>query len=75
MLKVYFKNSRGERKFLAEVEGTLSDTAKAWEVVKDFLSNYPHFKVYYVRNILCEDKKEICWDVGSHTEFFFVREE
>lgn len=75
MLKVYFENSRGERKFLAEVEGTLSDTAKAWEVVKNFLSDYPHFKVYYVRIILNKEQKEICWDVGSHTEFFFVKEE
>lgn len=73
---VFFYSSDKQERFLERVEGTINNTDKAWQVVLDFLSNYPHFKMYYHRVLMQGDKtpKQIIWDVGSHSEFFIVRE-
>lgn len=63
-MKLYFENSRGERRLIAKPQ-TQEDVQK---VIHEFCENR-HFKIYYIRSWVTS-KGEKYYDVGSHTEFF-----
>lgn len=67
-MKVEFENSKGERREI----GT-SDTAQGcFQIINDFLTAH-NFKSYYKRVSETENKGELWIDVGSHTEFFYIK--
>ena len=65
-MKLYFKNSRGERRIVAEPKTEEEAMKEIYKFCED-----RNFKVYYVRTWRTPDglKK---YDVGSHTEFFYL---
>lgn len=67
---LYFINSRGVPRLL----GANVSEGDAWELIKKFLEAYPHFKHYYTRTWTTNHNgyKGTWFDVGSHTEFFFL---
>ncbi len=71
-MKVYFKNSAGKVREIADVE----TRSEAFKAVNKFCSDR-NFKVYYIRTWETElngtPMTEL--DVGSHTEFFYIEKE
>lgn len=66
-MKLYFENSRGERRVIAEPETEEEANKEIHKFCED-----RNFKIYYVRSWV--DNKGFKWfDVGSHTEFFLLR--
>ena len=65
-MKLYFENSRGERRIIAEPK----TEDEAWKEINKFCEDR-NFKIYYVRSWMTEDglKK---FDVGSWSEFFYL---
>ena len=63
-MKLYFENSRGERRIIAEPE-TEEDAMKE---IHKFCEDR-NFKIYYVRKWIDDDGLK-WYDVGSHSEFF-----
>lgn len=65
-MKLYFENSRGEKRLIAEPQ----TEQEAMKVIKEFCDERD-FKIYYTRAWKTPDgyKK---YDVGSHTEFFIL---
>ena len=64
-MKLYFQNSRG-------VERLIAEPSNREEVVKEinkFLNDH-NYKSYYTR--VWEDDDRLVFDVGSHTEFFIL---
>lgn len=68
MLKLYFKESNGNERFLAMVE----DMPAAVKIINNFIKER-NFKSYY--RISRDYGEYIEIDVGSHTEFFRTYEE
>ena len=68
-MKLYFKNSKGDKRLIAEPK-TRED---AWEYIHVFCEER-NFKIYYVRTWNTPDGAEV-YDVGSHTEFFYLYDE
>ena len=64
-MKLYFKNSRGEKRIIAEPE----TEEEAMKEINKFCEER-NFKIYYVRKWQTEDGLK--YDVGSHTEFFVL---
>jgi hypothetical protein len=64
MMKLYFENSRGERRLIGEPK-TAEESSKIYHA---FCSER-NFKIYYVRSWVTS-KGEKYYDVGSHTEYF-----
>ena len=65
-MKLYFENSNGERRIIAEV----SDGAEAMREINSFCDDR-NFKIYYVRTWEDEDGYKV-YDVGSWDEFFLL---
>lgn len=65
MYKLYFLNSAGERRVLAEV----ADEKEMWKELFKFLEDHD-YKSYYQR--LCGAGDEMMIDVGSWSEFFYI---
>lgn len=65
-MKLYFENSRGERRIIAEPK----TEPEAMEEIYKFCADR-NFKIYYVRNWLTQEGFKV-YDVGSHTEFFYL---
>lgn len=65
-MKLYFENSYGERRIIAEPE----TEEEAYKEMNKFCEDR-NFKVYYVRSWMTPDglKK---FDVGSWSEFFYL---
>ena len=65
-MKLYFKNSHGERRIIAEPE----TEEEAYKEMRKFCEDR-NFKIYYIRSWMTSDglKK---FDVGSWTEFFYL---
>lgn len=65
-MKLYFENSRGQRRIIAEPsteQGALKEIHKFCEARS--------YHIYYVRT--WKDESGLKWyDVGSHTEFFIL---
>lgn len=64
-MKLYFENSRGEERLIAEV----ATEEEAFKEINTFLNEH-NFKSYYFRTWIAQGRK--CVDVGSHTEFFWI---
>lgn len=68
-MKLYFENSRGKRRVIAEPETEEAAMKEIYKFCED-----RNFKIYYVRT--WEDAECLKWyDVGSHTEFFISCDE
>lgn len=65
-MKLYFENSSGERRIIAEP----NTEEGAMETIHAFCEER-NFRIYYVR--IWRDKEGLkVYDVGSHTEFFYL---
>ena len=67
MYEVYFENSFGQRRLI----GTAFTEQDAYKIIMDFLKGY-NYPCYYTRSWLNPDD-EICVDVGSWSEFFYIK--
>lgn len=65
---VYFKNSNGKSRAIGEV----AKEEDVFELINDFLDKH-NFTSYYIRT-WCKNKRK-WYDVGSHTEFFYINVE
>lgn len=65
-MKLYFKNSRGQKRVIAEPK----TRDEAWKEIHKFCEDR-NFKIYYVRTWIRPDGLEE-YDVGSHSEFFYL---
>ena len=65
-MKLYFENSKGERRIIAEP----STEEQAIETIYDFCEER-NFKVYYIRSWRNNDGLKV-YDAGSWTEFFYL---
>ena len=65
-MKLYFENSMGERRLIAEPNTELD----AWNEIHKFCDERD-FQIYYVRTWQ-NDEGLTKYDVGSHTEFFYL---
>lgn len=65
-MKLYFENSYGERRVIAEPK----TEETAMEAIHTFCDER-NFRIYYVRSWMTPDGLKV-YDVGSHTEFFFL---
>ena len=66
---LFFENSIGERRVI----GTPDSFENAVKEIREFLEERT-YKPYYMRTWR-EDPCEICFDVGSHSEFFYLYNE
>lgn len=69
MYIVEFENTYGERREI----GFAATKSKANQIIQKFLNSHK-YKAPYWRIISLEDNIEQI-DVGSHTEFFYIRKE
>lgn len=78
-MKLYFQNSKGEERLLAEVDSYNIASKK----INEFLAEH-NYESYYCRifqevdtPLKQEDKTKVryVFDVGSHTEFFILEVE
>ena len=65
-MKLYFENSNGVRRPIAAPR----TEKEAYEIIHAFCEER-NFKIYYVRIWKDEDGAKV-YDVGSHTEFFYL---
>ena len=65
-MKLYFENSYGERRVIAELETEEEAMKEIYKFCED-----RNFKIYYARGWLTSDGAK-AYDVGSHTEFFYL---
>lgn len=65
-MKLYFENSRGVRRVIAEPQ----TEDEAWKEIHKFCKDRK-FNIYYVREWQTPDGAR-AYDVGSHTEFFYL---
>lgn len=68
-MKVYFENSRGERRLIGETQ----NSDESWKVICDFCKER-HFIIHYIRTWGTKEGEK-WYDVGSHTEFFIEVED
>ena len=68
-MKLYFENSYGERRIIAEPETEQEASREIYKFCED-----RNFKIYYTRIWKNEEGLKV-FDVGSHTEFFYLDEE
>ena len=68
-MRLYFQNSMGKRKFISQVYFMKEISA----IIADVLEEH-NYKSYYTRIWYEKEKKELWFDVGSHSEFFVVTE-
>lgn len=64
-MKLIFKNSRGKERVIAEP----TNGDEIFKEINKFLDDH-NFKSYYTR--VWEENGRLKFDVGSHTEFFYV---
>ena len=66
-INVYFQNSENKERIIG-IAHNIDDVMK---IIKDFIDDH-NFKSYYTRVWYHENDDRTWFDVGSHTEFFFV---
>lgn len=64
-MKLYFKDSYGRRRMIDKPK-TYNEANK---MIYDFCKARD-FRIYYIRNWI--ENGELVYDVGSHTEFFYL---
>ena len=70
MNNLYFIRSNGEKKLVREN----IDPDKAFGYIEEYTHSLnPNFKIYYYRS--WKEDGGTMYDIGSHTEFFWVDEE
>lgn len=67
-MKLYFENSYGERRVIAEPR----TEEEAYKEIYKFCEDRK-FKIYYVRTHIEPDGLK-CYDVGSWSEFFYLEQ-
>jgi hypothetical protein len=75
-MTLYFKNSHGEMRVVAEFDSGMTDKEyleAAEKEIKKFC-DARNFKIYYTRiwHTECKGQQMTKFDVGSHTEFFYL---
>ena len=65
-MKLYFENSIGKRRIIAKPK----TEEEAWKEIHKFCDDR-NFKIYYTRSWKTPDGAKV-FDVGSHTEFFYL---
>ena len=68
-MKLYFENKFEEMRLI----GTPASEEEAIQMMYDFCEERS-FKVYYVRSWKNKEKNMMQYDVGSHSEFFYLQE-
>lgn len=68
-MKLYFENSYGERRIIAEPK----TEEEAYKEMNKFCEDR-NFEIYYIRNWRNKEGLKV-YDVGSHSEFFYLDEE
>lgn len=66
MKKIYFEDRYGERRLI----GARDTDEGVWQVINNFLAQH-RYKVPYVRS--WTDDEGTWYDVGSHSEFFLIK--
>lgn len=66
-MKLYFENSRGERRLIGEPK----NHEESWKIIHEFCAER-NFEIPYVRTWVVNNEKY--YDVSSHTEFFVEKE-
>lgn len=64
-MKLYFRNGRGEERVIAEP----TNKEEVSKEINKFLDEH-NFKSYYTR--VWNENGRLKFDVGSHTEFFYL---
>ena len=75
-MKLYFENTYGESRLIAECANQKEVGMNIHKFIEECNKNKPkanQFKSYYTR--VWFDKGKTWYDVGSHTEFFWVDKE
>jgi hypothetical protein len=69
MYNLFFNNQYNENKFV-----TTCEKEEVMKEIKNFIKQLnPNFKIYYIR--AWEEDNKTWYDVGSHSEFFFIEED
>lgn len=68
-MNLYFKNSQGTERLIGSC---ITNENEAMKIIKRFC-NERNFTIYYYR--IWERDNVKVFDVGSHTEFFYLKEE
>lgn len=66
-MKLYFRGSNGKERVIAEP----SNVDEVSKEIKKFINDH-NFKSYYTR--VWEENGRLKFDVGSHTEFFYLED-
>lgn len=66
-MKLYFENSYGKERLIAEVQ----NEEEAFKEIHKFLDDH-NYKSYYTRTWMRNNNEKV-YDVGSHSEFFVCR--
>jgi len=66
-MRLYFENAYGKRRHISQVYNMKEIHA----IISDVLEDYGYTS-YYTRMWYDQKKKELWFDVGSHSEFFVV---
>lgn len=70
MYSLYFERSTGEK---LPVKCQMETDNDVFHLIKDFVhSKNPNFKIHYIRSW---GNNPVIYDVGSHTEFFYLYKE
>lgn len=72
MAKLYFRNSRGNEELCTI--GEIDEGNVVSEINKDLAKRNPKYKMPYTR-VWRNDAGELWVDVGSHTEFYILKED
>lgn len=67
-MKLYFKNSKGKETLIGEP----ASYKEAVQKINDFLKDH-NYTSYYMRLSMNREEHFIWFDVGSHSEFFYLR--
>lgn len=68
-MKLYFENSIGEKRIIAEPKTEKEAVKEIHKFCED-----RNFKIYYIRNWRNKEGFKV-YDVGSYTEFFYLFDE
>ena len=66
MMKLYFENSKNERRII----GYPKTEDEAYKIIEKFCKDR-NFRIYAIRSWINKSKEKV-FDVGSHTEFFYL---
>lgn len=72
---LHFENSMGQRRLVSTLIDPYNDQSRilkmATSAINEFCSEW-NFTIYYTRVWNDTEQNETCFDVGSHSEFFYI---